>query len=268
MVLKIDDVLFAHAQYSTDYQISKHIKWDRSFIIGNEDIAVYTDNSLSRVNKNVKNKIAWLLESPAVSSYWHEWIKNNQYLFDIIFTNNKDLLDSGDKFKFVPTAGCWIKREDQYVYPKNKMISIIASNKNWTDGHKMRNSITNEIKNIDIYGRGLNAIDYKLNGLKDYRYSIVVENTKKDYYFTEKLIDCFMTGTIPIYWGCPSIGNYFDDRGMLVFDNLDELKKIVNGVSIELYNLKLEYARVNFEKAKEYLIAEDYMYKNYLKSYE
>jgi hypothetical protein len=61
---------------------------------------------------------------------------------------------------------------------------------------------------MDLYGRGYNPVEYKLKCLKDYAFSLTIENTKKDYYFTEKLIDCFMTGTVPIYWGCPSIQKF------------------------------------------------------------
>jgi hypothetical protein len=264
--IKIDDNLFAHAKYSTDFQESKYINWNRNLITGNEDIAVYTDASLIRVNKNVKKKIGWLLESPAVSAHQHEWIKTNYQLFDAVFTNNKDLLDLSEKFQFVPTCGCWIKPEDQKIWNKSKIVSIIASAKNSTDGHQVRQSIVRNMKGIDIYGRGFNAIPYKLEGLKDYMFSIVVENTKKDYYFTEKLIDCFVTGTIPIYWGCPSIGKFFDDRGIINFNNLEEIELIIGGLSKDLYNNKMEYIKNNFEAAKEYLIAEDYMYEKYLKN--
>lgn len=262
--IKIDDVLFAHAKYSTDYQQSKYIIWNRNYIIGVEDIAIYTDNSLIRVNPRVKIKIAWLLESPAVSEYQQNWIKSHHGAFDMVFTNNKDLLNLGDKFKFVPTGGCWIKPEDQKVYNKNKTVSIIASNKDYTDGHKLRQTILREIKNVDVFGRGHNAIDYKLDGLKDYRFSIVIENTRKDYYFTEKLIDCFETGTIPIYWGCPSIGDFFDKEGILSFNTIEELKNIITRLDNDLYESKLENIKNNFEKAKEYLIAEDYMWEKYL----
>lgn len=263
--IKIDDTLFAHAKYSTDFQESKFIKWDRSFIYGNENIAVYSDNSMVRVNNNVKNKIAWLLESPAVSSSQHEWIKTNHNKFDIVFTNNKDLLDTGGNFKFLPTGGCWIKPEDQKIWNKEKIVSIIASNKNFTDGHKMRRTIVKDFSGIDIFGRGFNTINYKLSGLKDYMFSVVVENTKKDYYFTEKIIDCFVTGTIPIYWGCPSIGDFFDDRGIISFNTLEELKNIISDLSKELYESKIEYARKNFEICYDYIIAEDYMWLKYLK---
>jgi hypothetical protein len=137
----------------------------------------------------------------------------------------------------------------------------------------MRNAIVNEIKNgrlkgkVDLYGRGFNEIPDKLTGLKDYMFSIVVENTKKDYYFTEKLIDCFRTGTIPIYWGCPSIGEFFDLNGMIIFDDIYEMKPILNSINLNTYNEKIESVRNNFEKAKKYLIAEDYMFENYLSKY-
>ena len=52
---------------------------------------------------------------------------------------------------------------------------------------------------MTVFGRGYDPIEFKIDGLKDYRFSVVIENCKRDYWFTEKLIDCFVTGTIPIY---------------------------------------------------------------------
>ena len=43
--------------------------------------------------------------------------------------------------------------------------------------------------------------DNKLAGLKDYMFTIVIENVVDDCWFTEKLMDSLLTGTIPIYWG-------------------------------------------------------------------
>ena len=68
----------------------------------------------------------------------------------------------------------------------------------------------------------------KIDGLRDYRYHFCIENIKRDYWFTEKLIDCFVTGTIPIYWGCPSI-----------FDNISELpefKQCTSDIMMECLN--------------------------------
>lgn len=266
--VKIDDTLFSHDFYSTCFQKSKYINWDRSPVTDADQLVVYTDHSIRKVNPKIETKIGWLLESPVITENEHRWIKYAHNQFDLVFTHNKELLELNDKFKFLPTGGCWIKIEDQMVYEKSKKVSIIASSKNWTDGHKLRQAIIQRKSNeVDIFGRGHSEIDYKLKGLADYRFSIVIENTKKDYYFTEKLIDCFVTGTIPIYWGCPSIGDFFNNEGILSFDNLDELNSILSNLSPELYESKLSAVVENFNKSKQYIIAEDYMYEKYLKDY-
>ena len=142
------------------------------------------------------------------------------------------------------------------------MISIISSNKTQTNGHRLRHDIINQLNGkIDVYGRTYNPIDYKLDGLKEYKFHIVVENTKRDYWFTEKLIDCFVTGTVPIYWGCPSIGDFFDTNGMIIFDNVEELVDIINNLSIDDYIKRLESIKNNFNKSKKYLLPDDIIYK-------
>ena len=257
--------MFAHAKYSTDFQDSEYIEWDRTSVYSNDDIIFFTDYSLDRAyNVNNKNKIAWLLESPDITWQSHGWITYNN-IFTTVLTNSKELLDRGENYKFCPTGGCWIKPEDQKIYEKNKLISIIASAKRMISGHILRHTCIEKFRtNFDVYGRGYNPVEYKLEALKDYAFSITIENTKKDYYFTEKLIDCFMTGTVPIYWGCPSIGNFFNTDGMIIFDNVEDLDKILKDLSFEKYNSMKDAIQENFEKAKEFLIAEDYIYKNYL----
>ena len=54
-----------------------------------------------------------------------------------------------------------------------------------------------------------------------------MENNKTEYYFSEKLLDVILTGAVPIYWGCKSIGNYFNTEGMLLFDNKEELFELL-----------------------------------------
>lgn len=261
---KIIDQMFAHAVYSTDYQDSKYIEWDRTPISKDDKYIFYTDYSLDQVRENNSIKYAWILESPDITRQSHNWISHNNKMFDYVLTNNKELLDIGENFNFCPTGGCWIKTEDQKIYEKSKLISIIASAKRITHGHMLRHEIIQKFKDIDVYGRIYNPIDYKLIALKDYAFSLTIENTKKDYYFTEKLIDCFVTGTVPIYWGCPSIGNFFNTDGMIIFDDINDLTEIIKNLSFDKYKKMKAAIQENFEKAKEYLIAEDYIYKKYL----
>ncbi|GAI27598.1 unnamed protein product, partial [marine sediment metagenome] len=115
---------------------------------------------------------------------------------------------------------------------------------------------------LDIFGRGYNEIESKLTGLADYMFHIVIENSKKDYWFTEKLIDCFVTGTVPLYWGCPSIGEFFDKKGIITFHTKKQLYEIVNNLSQNLYEDILPFIKRNFEEAKKYILAEDWLYLN------
>jgi len=143
------------------------------------------------------------------------------------------------------------------------MISIISSDKTQTIGHRLRHNIIDKLNNkIDVYGRTYNPIDYKLDGLKDYRFNIVVENTKRDYWFTEKLIDCFVTGTVPIYWGCPSIGNFFNTNGMIIFETLGELEEILNNLTEKDYLNCLDFINENYNLSKKYLLPDDLIYRN------
>ncbi len=80
-----------------------------------------------------------------------------------------------------------------------------------------------------------------------------METSQEKNYFSEKLIDCLLTETIPIYWGCPNIGDYFDMRGILQFNDINDLYVKLNNTNLNLcYENGLEYIKNNFEIAKKY----------------
>ena len=62
------------------------------------------------------------------------------------------------------------------------------------------------------------------------KFSITLENEKLENWITEKIIDCFASKTIPIYWGCPNIGEYFNTDGIISFNSLEELKDILDNL--------------------------------------
>jgi hypothetical protein len=97
---------------------------------------------------------------------------------------------------------------------------------------------------LDVFGRGFNYIPDKFNGVADYKYSIAIENSVIPDYFTEKLFECFLTYTMPIYYGCPNIGDYFDERSFILID-IDDYKnsilKIEEAIEGDLYKRSLPY---------------------------
>lgn len=256
--LYIHDSIFSHAKSSSWYNEPELFEWKRKY---DENHLVFTDFSVFEVDKfHNQKKYAWLLESPEITPHAYEYIKHNYDKFDNIFTFDKNLLNLSSKFILLPIGGCWIDECDRSIHIKSKNLSMITSNKITTNGHLLRHEIVNKFNNFDLFGYS-NPIEKKISGLKDYRFSIIVENCKKDYYFTEKLIDCFITGTIPIYWGCPSIGEFFNIDGILTFETLDDLKVILDNINEELYNSKLNEIKTNFDLSLKYIIADNELYK-------
>jgi hypothetical protein len=113
---------------------------------------------------------------------------------------------------------------------------------------------------IDLFGRSSNPIEFKADALESYAFSIAMENTVSSSYFTEKLIDCILTGAIPIYHGSRSVLSFFDKRGILFFDSLAELKSILSSLSLDSYLSLREYAVQNFEAAIHLKLADYHGY--------
>lgn len=180
-------------------------------------------------------------------------IINNQSKFDVIFAWDNKVLNSCSNSVLFPFGSCWINTEDQNIHQKTKDVSIIASIKRKTIGHNLRHKIIkSNFVNLDLFGNGYNPIENKITALQDYRFSIIIENERIDNWFTEKIIDCLMTGTIPVYWGCPNISYYFDIRGFIIIDSLEDFflkRKLFNE---RTYRDMLPYIKINFELAKKY----------------
>ena len=87
-----------------------------------------------------------------------------------------------------------------------------------------------------------------------------------DYYFTEKLIECLVTGTVPIYHGCPNIGDFFDMNGILTFSTQEELDDILDSLSEDKYKSMYESVKNNFNIAKEkFVLHHDSLYELHFK---
>lgn len=100
---------------------------------------------------------------------------------------------------------------------KRPFASFLASHSRWHGG-KLREEFTRYLidhyKRVDCPGRVLHNIDIPelepRNGqwltskrayIGRYKFNIAFENSDTDGYITEKLTDCFVSNTVPIYWG-------------------------------------------------------------------
>jgi hypothetical protein len=254
---------FQHDFSSSANKKPKLIEWVKNNHTA--PISIHIDNSImSPVDKTKKN-YAWLSESKTIIPNVYNWAKDNiTYMeenFELIFTHDKSLLNLSDKMKLVIcNAIPWVNNHG--IHKKTKLVSMIASNKKMCSDHIKRLEIAEKYKHkLDLFGRGHNYIEYKEDGLNDYCFSITMENGLYPNMFTEKISDCFATGTIPIYWGCNEISEMFNPNGIIMLDdnfNIDDL-------SFDLYYSKMDAIKDNYNIIMNLPIAEDYIYENYIK---
>ena len=88
------------------------------------------------------------------------------------------------------------------------------------------------------------------NPLFNTTHSIIIENTKSDYYFTEKITDCLITKTIPIYWGANMISHYFDNIKQV--QSVNEIIDVCNSLNSNDYKKSFDIIEGNFSKAIEF----------------
>jgi hypothetical protein len=97
-------------------------------------------------------------------------------------------------------------------------------------------------------------------------YVIVVENCKHPNYFTDKIIDCFASGCIPIYWGDPNIDQHFNNNGFYKWNTIEDLTKILEKINQDDYFSKKDYIKDNYEKFKKFASPDKWMYNNCYKN--
>jgi len=259
---------FQHQTCSTLNRTSKHVIW--KYNSKESDITFYVDNHipLGLHDNSSKEVYGWLQESGEVIRSAVDFClinyKQLKKRFKSIFTHDSRLLliDS-DLFRFVPCSGTWIN--DQKVHKKSKLVSMITSNKCFTSGHTKRLEFVEKNKEkIDLFGRGFSQIVSKEEGLNEYMFSICIENTVSDYYFSEKILDCFATGTIPVYIGGKKIVDFFDKKGIIFIDDNFNIENL----STELYNEMYESVCKNFKLLQNFPLPEDWLYLKYISKEE
>lgn len=263
--VNIRDRNFSHDISSCADTPTKHIEWCRDNVEVSKSCFL-TDLCLTDIHKavNVKRKVAWILEPRSIHPHTYNWIEQNNRLFDFVLTFDKSLLDKGENYIYYPHGRCWIKNYQHT--PKTKLCSIFASEKRMTVGHRLRHTVIDAHRDqLDCFGNYTgNRIDDKIDGLAPYYYSIAIENDIISGYWTEKLLDCFATKTIPIYYGDKeSVSKYFNPEGILFFTNLQELDDILSNIDRKSYNKREVAVDENFNLVEDYRVPEDWIFENY-----
>lgn len=278
-VFFISDRQFAHAPYWSAK--SRFILWDRyNFGLKTH---FYSHYEAFMTTGNPDRKYAMLIESKAVSgASYRKFMRERQYIeneFERVFTYDDEILGAFRNAEFVPfCAGYWysvidpsVKLSAENYMHKTKNISMLASDKNSCRLHKLRKQIAFRCRNeglADTYGTfdGGEWVKPEIT-LRDYRYSVIVENDITPFFFTEKITNCFAAQTIPVYLGASRIQDFFDPDGIITFSEKDagNIDLILRQCTAEEYARRIPAVIENFRRVQEYLNPCDYMYSRYLK---
>ena len=126
----------------------------------------------------------------------------------------------------------------------------------------------NKYKTVDMGGKYNNNQGYiknKIKFLSKYKFSIAMENSNGDGYLSEKLLQSFVAGTIPIYYGDYMSDEYLNLKSFILikgekdmFKKIEYIKKIDNDINLytkilkvnifidDNYKTKIEKEKVEF----------------------
>lgn len=134
------------------------------------------------------------------------------------------------------------------AFKRSMDVTMINSGVVSLPGHVVRNRLQEKIVatygvSVHMFGGG-NRFKLKSDVLCNSRYSIIVENSTKGRFWTEKWSDAILAGCVPIYYGSAYINEVFPELKAVCFSKGQEhqfMKAIGDAVNQELpYDLLFE----------------------------
>ena len=263
-----------HSRHAPFGHEGKYFFWDR-YNYG-LDTHFYGPEAMTGTLGKPAVKYGMLTESRTIVPKDYEVFHRNRGLerdFRYIFTYDDRILNEIENARFYPVAaGIWNSemREGRYR-EKDRDLSILSSDKVMCALHRFRLELARLCKReglADTFGRfdGGGYVEKVDETLNRYRFSMIIENDVSDYYFSERLTSCFAAQTVPVYLGARRIGDFFNTDGMILLGSadLEEAESLIAECTRERYEAMLPAVLDNYERVKEYVNMQDYLYEHYL----
>ena len=203
----------------------------------------------------------------AVDCELRDFISNNPDKYTLVLTHIDGILASNPKARLLMATTSWVYGHEPEE--KNFCVSTLVGGKNnpILEGYALRHKVWDNKERItiptDFYLSShtpWEKVSYSANKvlgdskvpLFDSQYHIAIENTSIKNMFTEKLIDCFQTKTIPIYYGCVNIESFFNKDSIFVVRNLQDIINTCNNLTSDTYNKMLPAIEENYELSIKY----------------
>lgn len=209
-------------------------------------------------DKDADYRILFLAEPIAIAPTINEGALRNANHFDKIYTFTRAILDKYKTAELFEWGSSWLDFKDLKLNKKNH-ITFVTSSKSQAPGHELRLAIFEALARVDLVN-GMEIYQHQSPPFHSRRndffetakFHIAVENSQQENYFTEKVIDCFASKTIPIYYGCPNLGDWFNMDGVITFSDIKELESIFNRIDEDYYDRRMKAIEENYEIAKKF----------------
>jgi alpha(1,3/1,4) fucosyltransferase len=192
---------------------------------------------------------------------WSEWLHRR---FLVSITSNKALVRSFTRF-FDRPREVSVKREvATRLYPPIRQdlylerLRVAAHFGERADVFGQGWQRRHPAVPIELHNAVLRAyrgpVAEKLEALSQYRFSVCLENSVFEGYVSEKIFDCFFTGTIPIYLGAPDVQRYVSPETFIdlrQFRTYAELESFLDGLDESAMRRYVEAAQ-DFMRSAEY----------------
>jgi hypothetical protein len=243
--------------------LNKNIFEDKLSHLENIDFSLFVETTPTSQEELSSVNIITLYE-PNEYFRRHDWVIQNKHLFNAILTWNDKVLNNCENALYLPFGHTWFK-PDQYTKSHNKEFKIahLRGNLLKSYGHQMRweildrkNEIKIPTKFFDVYGDRHNIEQARFDKEEifgDSQFGVAIENFAHRGWFSEKILDCFLLKTIPIYWGCSNIGDFFNKEGIITFGEADEFIYISNQLTDKYYESKKQAIEENYQLALQYV---------------
>jgi alpha(1,3/1,4) fucosyltransferase len=186
---------------------------DRNF---GENNLTYDPNKVTKIFYTGENQRPWDYQCHYALSFEH--IENERHYrlpFYVIYNSHNQTLINMKKYRGLWSLGknkpefCSFVVRNPTCQKRNDFFHKLSKYKQVHSGGPLFNNIGHIIE----YGE--NAPHSKQAWLPKYKFNLCFENASYPGYATEKLMDAYCGGTIPIYWGSPTIEVDFNPRAFL-----------------------------------------------------
>lgn len=127
-------------------------------------------------------------------------------------------------FKYAQKSELHSKRLEMiYYFGPKKKLSLFGVN--WEDSSRFKSAKKDKMVQI-IKNLQPSFVCDKILTLSKYKYAICFENIAFHGYVTEKIIHCFLAGTIPIYLGAPDINEFVPQNSFIDLRNFNSLAEL------------------------------------------